>query len=152
MKLQVKQNKYCEILLVITGRSRVREKFYVNCLRTNKLKSLCTLSITLIWLQEIVLCIRPWNNSTLWVLCGIWWLIWNSQVPEQYLGQNILINSNVCGFSPFPSAIWNGKLLTCVIKAQRWIWAIVLCLPIMRHHVPANNFDQTNTLTFKWQS
>ena len=79
------------------------------------------ISITLIWLQEIVLCIKPWNNSTLWVLCDIWWLIWNIQVPEQYLGQNILINSNICGFSPFPSAIWNGKLLTCVIKVQRWI-------------------------------
>lgn len=33
VKLQVKQNKYCEILLVIIGPSHVGEKFYVKCLQ-----------------------------------------------------------------------------------------------------------------------
>ena len=128
------------------------QNFYVKCLQTYKLKTFCTLSITLIRLQEIVLCIKPWNNSTLWALPDVSWLIWNSQVPELYLGRSILINSNAGGFFPFPSAIWNGKLLTYVIKTQRWIWTIILPLLVMRHRVLTINFDQTNTLTFKWQS
>lgn len=86
MKLQVKQNIHCEILMVAIGPSHVRESFYVRYLQTKQLKNLCTLSVAVIWLQEIMLCIEPWNNSTLWVLCDISWLIWSSQVPEQYLG------------------------------------------------------------------
>lgn len=48
-------------------------------------------------------------RTMLWVVYDMWLLIWNNQVLEQYLGQNILINPNVCGFFPFPSATWNGK-------------------------------------------
>lgn len=33
VKLQVKQNKYWEILLVIIGSSHVRQKLYVKCLQ-----------------------------------------------------------------------------------------------------------------------
>lgn len=54
-----------EILMVAIGPSHVREKFYIRYLQTKKLKNLCTLSLTFIWLQEIMLCIKPRNNSTL---------------------------------------------------------------------------------------
>lgn len=97
----------------------------------NKMKSFCTLAITLIWLQEIMFhC-----EIMLWVLYDMWWLIWNN------LGQNILINSNVCGFFPFPSATWKTVW-------WRWVWAVIICLPIMRRHVLAIHFDQTSTSTF----
>lgn len=85
----------------------------------------------------------------LWVVCDMWLLIWNYQVLEQYLGQNILINSNVCGFFPFPSATWNGKPEWWRPRGE---FELMICLPIMRHHVLTIHFAQTNTLTFKWQS
>lgn len=77
---------------------RKKKKKKVKYVQTDKVKSFCILSLTLIELQKILLCNKPWNTWILWSLYNIGRLIWNSQVHKQYLGQNVLLNSNIYGF------------------------------------------------------
>lgn len=100
-----KQNKYCQILLVIGELSDIREALCQMFVNKQDEKFLYFINNIDMAASDCVSVFR----TMLWVVYDMWWFIWNNQVLERYLGQNILLNWNVCGFFPFPSATWNGK-------------------------------------------